>query len=326
MQELGNKVVLEECYSLIKDAIHNYNNVEIVSVKVFQIKEYKNKLPKDMYIKIEQFIGDVIDPLIYDIDYFSFLKKEQYGSYNENGHFIVNSDSSLEMILFNKYFHIQELLEKLNEFFKEEFNLDLCRKEIMDNKKFDEQRYNRKKQKYRFLLGFQQLINYPFINCIWIIFIVGIKNLFLIQREIFFSFRVHSRILLLYKGCVHFIEFFVLVICIIGIIQVIGYVTAKKDEAVVSKVFGKNKDVKHEPPILIKKRKRKGVTTREFYTTISMREWKNKAEEICDDLDIHLIRDITYGGKNENTGYLRKMISGKGRNPQNRGVLYDETF
>ena len=57
-----------------------------------------------------------------------------------------------------------------------------------------------------------------------------------------------------------------------------------------------------------------------------MEEWQNKAEDICDKLNIHLIADITYGGKDENKGYLRKMISAKGRKPCNRGVLYDDSI
>ena len=44
----------------------------------------------------------------------------------------------------------------------------------MDSKKYNEQRYNRKKQKYRFLLGVQQLSNYPILNLIWVIFAIGI--------------------------------------------------------------------------------------------------------------------------------------------------------
>ena len=44
----------------------------------------------------------------------------------------------------------------------------------MDNKKFNEQRHNRKKQQYRFTLGIQQLWNYPFLNFIWLLFAVGV--------------------------------------------------------------------------------------------------------------------------------------------------------
>ena len=51
-------------------------------------------------------------------------KDEQYGSYDESNHFIVDSDHSLECIIFRKYHHICDLHEKLNAFMLKEFHLD----------------------------------------------------------------------------------------------------------------------------------------------------------------------------------------------------------
>ena len=113
-----------ECHILMSEAIRNFEDVETLCSKVFQIREYKNKLPDELYKKIEQFMSDVILPLIYDADYYSFLKEEKYGTYNENGHFIIDSDRSLEMMIFKKYFHIQNLLDRLNLFAYEELDLD----------------------------------------------------------------------------------------------------------------------------------------------------------------------------------------------------------
>ena len=47
----------------------------------------------------------------------------------------------------------------------------------MDNKQFNEQRHNRKKQLYRFTLGIQQLLNYPLLNLIWLLFAVRLIKL-----------------------------------------------------------------------------------------------------------------------------------------------------
>ena len=52
----------------------------------------------------------------------------------------------------------------------------------------------------------------------------------------------------------------------------------------------------------------------------------NKKESICDRLDVHLIGDITYGGRKKNKGNHIYFESAKGRKSQARGVLYDDTF
>ena len=73
-----------------------------------------------------------------------------------------------------------------------------------------------------------------------------------------------------------------------------------------------------------KKDKKSGVTKREFYTAIPMERWQEKKEAICDRMDIHLIGDITYGGKHKNKGHQIYFESAKGRTPTERGALYDD--
>ena len=74
--------------------------------------------------KITEYASGIIRPMIYDADYWAFIEKdEQYGSCDENNHFIVDSDRSLECIIFRKYHHICDLHEKLNAFMLKEFHL-----------------------------------------------------------------------------------------------------------------------------------------------------------------------------------------------------------
>lgn len=118
------------------------------------------------------------------------------------------------------------------------------------------------------------------------------------------------------------------VICAIGLIQFVGFCFAIRDEADMEIVFGDKRDVKNQPPILYyKKRDRKsGVTKREFYTTIPMERWKEKKDAICDRLDIHLIGDITYGGKKHNKGNHICFESAEGRITAEREIMYDDEF
>lgn len=62
--------------------------------------------------------------LIQKMDYWSFIEKDgQYGSYVDN-HFVLSSDSSLESIIFRKYHHSCDLLQKLSAFMSEELHLN----------------------------------------------------------------------------------------------------------------------------------------------------------------------------------------------------------
>lgn len=198
----------------------------------------------------------------------------------------------------------------------------------MDNKQFNVQRHNRKKQQYRFALGIQQLCNYPILNLIWILFAVGVIFLVMAERKYIANMDVYPMFESLFSASMTAVIFIFPILCVIGIIQVIGFLFAIRNEADMELVFGDKRDVKNQPPMLIsKKRDRKsGVIKREFYTTIPMERWQEKKEAICDRLDVHLIGDITYGGRKKNKGNHIYFESAKGRKPKERGVLYDDTF
>lgn len=198
----------------------------------------------------------------------------------------------------------------------------------MNNKEYNEQRHNRKKQQYRLELGFQQLWNYPILNFIWVLFAVGVVLLIKVKKKYIANMDVYPMFETVFSTCMKAIIIIFPIICAIGLIQFIGFCFAIKDEADMEIVFGDKRDVKNQSPMLIfkKKDRKSGVIKREFYTTIPMERWQEKKEAICDRLDVHLIGDISYGGMKKNKGNHIYFESAKGRNPKERGVLYDDTF
>lgn len=119
------KANLIKCYSLMCEALWAYDDRTEQSNKLSDIRQYSNQLPIEMNKKISEYVNQVIYPMVYDMDYWSFIEKdERYGSYDNNKHFIVNSDCSLEYIIFSKYHHVLDLIEKLSVFMLKEFNLD----------------------------------------------------------------------------------------------------------------------------------------------------------------------------------------------------------
>lgn len=198
----------------------------------------------------------------------------------------------------------------------------------MDNNQFNEQRHNRKKQQYRFSLGIQQLWNYPILNLIWLLLGVGVVFLVIAEKKYIANMDIYPMFEILFSVCITAVIIIFPIICAIGLIQIVGFCFAIKDEADLEIVFGDKRDVKNQPPMLIfkKKDRKSGVIKREFYTTIPMERWQEKKDAICDRLDVHLIGDITYGGKHKNKGNRIYFESAKGRHPKERGVLYDDTF
>lgn len=195
----------------------------------------------------------------------------------------------------------------------------------MDNNTYNLQRYNRKKLWYRVGLGAQQLVNYPILNVIWILYVAGVWLLMFLKQKIILGIETITIFEPIFKGCMNFVVIYFSIICIIVILWEIGQITARRDEANMEIVFGNERIVKKQNPILISKKimKRKGVVIREFYTVIPMARWQDKKDDICDIFNIHLVEDIKYGKSNGNRIVIK---SAKDRLQKDRGLIYDDTF
>ena len=196
----------------------------------------------------------------------------------------------------------------------------------MDTTQFNKERCNRKKQRYRFNLGIQQLWNYPVLNIIWIVFVVGVVFLVMVVKKYIANVEVGFMFETIFSACMRITIIIVPVICAIALIQLIGFCFAIKDEADMEIIFGDKRNEKNQQPILMYKKKdrKSGVISREFYTTIPMERWQEKREAICDRMNIHIKGDITYGGRKKNKGHQIYFESAKGRKSTERGVLYDD--
>lgn len=199
------------------------------------------------------------------------------------------------------------------------------------NSKNNIEKFNRKKNWYRFTLGLNQLKNKPALNILWIL-CVPIGWMLCKCRNIFLALVKFPPFLSIiekpFATIVTFLFIFMMIVIIVGGLQLIGNITAKEDEADMCLVFGNKRDIKNQPPILVKKNKDKksGVVDREFYTSISMKEWQDKKDAICDRLNIHLIGNIEYGGKNHNKGNRIFFKSKAGRIQQDMGDMYDDEY
>ena len=102
-------------FMLLSECVHfeNIEDKEKIMKNLYYVKETIHSLPKELRTEVEQFIEEAINPIIYDMNYFDFLHKAEYGEFNSEGHFVINSERSLDMMIYEMYNHTVELHEKL---------------------------------------------------------------------------------------------------------------------------------------------------------------------------------------------------------------------
>ncbi len=123
------KIAIVEIHKLLKECIvfDNIEDREFICKNINQIKDYKGVVSDEMYSAVESFIKDVIRPIVYDTNYFDFMIREEFGDYNEEGHFVINSEHSLEMMIFLLYERTLELGEKLDDFASKHLYLNVSK-------------------------------------------------------------------------------------------------------------------------------------------------------------------------------------------------------
>ena len=193
------------------------------------------------------------------------------------------------------------------------------------NTQYIQNRYNRKRNIGHWGLAIEQIKQCPLLLLITIP-IVALTVIIWVKMDYAFTvFDVPKILLPAYTVTIKALGVIVPLIFVWGFLDVIGTLTARKDEALIQMAF-KEKELRNGSPILIYKRKDKktGVTVREWYSPIPMNLWIERQEEIADAMNIHFVQKFRYGGKSNGNRIV--MYSAEGREASSRGMLYDEEF
>ena len=107
-----------DCYVLMKKCVdfEHIEDSEFVLSTFKQIGQYKIALPPELNKHIEQFLEKTLHPIIDDNEFFSAITKPEYGTYNEKGHFEINSERSLELMVCEMLKICIELERKVDSF------------------------------------------------------------------------------------------------------------------------------------------------------------------------------------------------------------------
>lgn len=174
-------------------------------------------------------------------------------------------------------------------------------------------------------LGLKQLISHPYIGIPMIVLIALFITAWRNKDRLFSLHLLPESLYSALQFCISALLILCFIVLMLGWLGGIGILTARHDESCLMKAFTKN-ELRNGCPILIFREKSKGtdVTARVFYSDIPLKYWIECQEEIADSMNVHFVRSPDYGGKNNNNRKLILMHTAPGRNPKDRGVLYDE--
>lgn len=197
----------------------------------------------------------------------------------------------------------------------------------MDNNTYHIRRKNRIKQLLRLRLSFQQLIEKPILNLLWLFVGFFTAIIVVLKNKIIELITIPKLIEPIFNIALNVFVFLAPIIMIFAILEYIGELTARKDENKLMVAFSA-KDLRNGCPILISKNRvrKNDVVIRAYYSNIPLSVWIDNKNAIADAMNVHFIEEIQYGGKGNNNGKIIVIKTSKGRKPTDRGILYDEEF
>ena len=194
----------------------------------------------------------------------------------------------------------------------------------MNNKDYLQSRYNRKRNTCHWRLAVNQIMQYPILLIIFLPIVILTVTIWIKMDFIINIFEVPKLLLPMYTVIIKCFMVMIPFLLIWGIIDIIGNLSARKDEANIQMAFGE-KELRNGSPILMYKRKEKdrNITAREWYSPIPMKLWNERQEEIADAMNLHFIQPFRYGGKSDGNRIL--MYSAEGREfGTNNKLVYDD--
>lgn len=191
------------------------------------------------------------------------------------------------------------------------------------NNKLIERKQNKKRTVSHLKLAICQLRQYP-ILLIFLLPIAALTVLAWINMDYVISiFNVPQILLPVYTVTIKIICILIPFILLIVIIDAIGSLSARKDEATIQMAF-EEKELRNGSPILIYKRKDKlrRVIIREWYSPMSLKVWVDRQDRIEHQMNEHLVKELDYDSKVNDNRIL--MCSAKGIKPiEDEKPVYD---
>ncbi|MDF2988297.1 MAG: hypothetical protein K0R50_3807 [Eubacterium sp.] len=167
------------------------------------------------------------------------------------------------------------------------------------------------------------MIYKPLLNILLVPIVILAIAIWKRKDVIFTLFAVPNIFFPIFKYSITIIVVMIPFLLLLGLIETIGNITAQKDEGDLEEAFD-NQDLRNRCPILMNIKRIKGsdVTMREFYSSIPLKTWTEKMDNIADSMSVHFVEKIKYGGRSN--GKRIVLYTTPGRESTLRGKLYDD--
>ena len=120
-----SKEAIVEIHRLLRECVEygNYLDWNFTKENLKKIDAYEKVISKEEYLTINKICQTFIFPAYWDEHYRELIFRKEFGSYNEEGVFVPNSEDSIERIVNIIYIECVELGKLIDDAFSKNWNL-----------------------------------------------------------------------------------------------------------------------------------------------------------------------------------------------------------
>lgn len=191
-----------------------------------------------------------------------------------------------------------------------------------ENNIYMQKQWNRKRNFCHWKLGIRQMIQFPMLNILLFPIIALTVIIWLKMDYAFAMFNVPEIILPIYTITIRALGILIPILLVWELIDMIGTLTARKDEAFLQMAFYERELVNGAPLLMSKaKDKKAGITVRKWYSPIPLKIWIERQDRIEHHMREHLKKEFEYDDANDSRIV---MYSAKGtKHVEEENPVYD---
>ena len=117
--ETKSKETIVKIHELLKECVEfgHFLDWDFTKENLKKIVEYKKMISNEEYLAIEKICQELIFPAYFDKNYREFIFKKEFGDYNEEGFFVINSEDSIDKMTSVLYRKCVELGKQIDRYF-----------------------------------------------------------------------------------------------------------------------------------------------------------------------------------------------------------------
>ena len=191
--------------------------------------------------------------------------------------------------------------------------------------KYNEERYNRKKNFSHWGLAFQQIKINPILAVMFLPIVAATIIIWIKMDYLLALFEIPRIISSIYEMTVKAFGVIIPVILAFCVIEAIGSLTARKDEQSILMAFD-DKELRNGSPILMYKSKDKtrGYITRFWYSPVPLNVWIERQDRIEHQMKETIIRELDYDERAKDNRIVMISVKGMKRVKEEKPFLDNE--